>query len=32
MIIYEAPHRLVKTLTELMNILGQDRKLPYVKN
>lgn len=31
MIIYEAPHRLVKTLTELMNILGQDRKIAVCK-
>ena len=27
MIIYEAPHRLVKTLKELMETLGEDRKL-----
>ena len=27
----EAPHRLVKTLTELMNILGQDRKIAVCK-
>ena len=31
MIIYEAPHRLVKTLTELMNILGHDRKIAVCK-
>ena len=30
MIIYEAPHRLIKTLTELLEVLG-DRKLPICK-
>ncbi len=31
MIIYEAPHRLIKTLTELGNILGGERKIAVCK-
>lgn len=31
MIIYEAPHRLVKTLTELQEVLGNDRKIAICK-
>ena len=31
MIIYEAPHRLVKTLTELCSVLGDDRKVAVCK-
>lgn len=31
MIIYEAPHRLVKTLEELMNVLGGERKIAVCK-
>lgn len=31
MIIYEAPHRLVKTLEELAGVLGSDRKLSICK-
>ncbi len=30
-ILYEAPHRLLKTLKELMEVLGQDRKLTICK-
>lgn len=30
-IIYEAPHRLVKTLTELSDVLGGDRKIAVIK-
>lgn len=31
MIIYEAPHRLVKTLTELMSVLGEERRIAVCK-
>ena len=31
MIIYEAPHRLVKTLNELMLLLGEDRRIAVCK-
>lgn len=31
MIIYEAPHRLVKTLEEFMNVLGGERKIAVCK-
>ena len=31
MIVYEAPHRLKKTLAELMDIFGADRKLSVCK-
>lgn len=30
-ILYEAPHRLLKTLKELMEVLGQDRKITICK-
>lgn len=31
MIIYEAPHRLVKTLEELMSVLGEERRIAVCK-
>lgn len=31
MIIYEAPHRLIKTLEELRNVLGDDRRIAVCK-
>ena len=31
MIIYEAPHRLIKTLAELMSVLGEERRIAVCK-
>lgn len=31
MIIYEAPHRLIKTLSELMSVLGEERRIAVCK-